>query len=46
MYMLFTVDFAGGSEDLHRENVRFRKAVDAFLLHLECNCGLKIQSIL
>ena len=25
---------------------RFRKAVDAFLLHLECNFGLSIQSIL
>ena len=30
----------GGSGDLARENFRFRKDVDAFLLHLECNFGL------
>ena len=30
----------GGLGDLARENFRFRKAVDAFLLHLECNFGL------
>ena len=29
-----------GSGDLHRQILRFRKAVDAFLLHLECNFGL------
>ena len=29
-----------GSENFPRENVMFRKAVDAFLLHLECNFGL------
>ena len=30
----------GGSGDLGREIFRFRKAVGAFLLHLECNFGL------
>ena len=30
----------GGSGDLARENFRIRKAVDAFLLHLECSFGL------
>ena len=30
----------GGSGDLSREKFRFRKAVDGFLLHLECNFGL------
>ena len=29
----------GGPGDLHRENLRFRKAVDTFLLQLECNFG-------
>ena len=29
-----------GSGDFHRENFRFRKDVDAFLSHLECNFGL------
>ena len=30
----------GDSVDLAREKFGFRKAVDAFLLHLECNFGL------
>ena len=30
----------GGSGDLARENFRFRKFVDAFLLYLECSFGL------
>ena len=30
----------GSSGDLAREKIRFRKAVYAFVLHLECNFGL------